>query len=116
MYNKSDVLEIIAKTKKIEETNLIIDSSKFTSKAFFLYNQYLKVADFKKFFTDEALILLENCINNFKASQNCFLCSTEFSLKDNIKICCDCFKIYHYKCTELTFNKISTKIWKCKTC
>jgi hypothetical protein len=72
LYNKSDVLEIIAKTKKIEETNLIIDSSKFTSKAFFLYNQYLKVTDFKKLFTDDALILLENCINHSNSSQNFF--------------------------------------------
>ncbi len=114
LINKSDVLEIIGKTKKIEETNLIIDSSKLTSKAFFLYNQYLKVTDFKKLFTDDALILLENCINHFKSSQTCFLCTKEFGLKDNIKICCDCFKIYHYKCTELKL--ISTKIWKCKTC
>ena len=53
MYNKSDVLEIIAKTKKIEETNLIIDSSNLTNKVFFIYNQYLKVNDFKKLFTDD---------------------------------------------------------------
>jgi hypothetical protein len=51
--------------------------------------------------TDDAIILLENCIILFKSSQNCFSCSKEFGLNDNIKICCDCFKIYHYKFTEL---------------
>jgi hypothetical protein len=55
--------------------------------------QRFRVVVFKKKFT---------YANTFRLHKMFFLCSTEFSIKDNIKICCDCFKIYHYKCTELT--------------
>ena len=58
--------------------------------------QRFRVAFLKKHLPMQ--ILLENSVNHFKMTQNIFVCTTEFSLKDNIKICCDCFKIYHYKC------------------
>ena len=51
LINKFGILEIIGrlKQKKIEETNLIIDSSNLTNKVFIIYNQYLKVNDFKNY-------------------------------------------------------------------
>jgi hypothetical protein len=107
--NKELIMEILAKKSKVEENNIIIDSSLLSVESFFNYYQFLKDSlDFINLFSEDSYKQLLSLIGQYLKDQNCVKC--EAIIKEAYKLCYDCKKIYHEKCV----TSKSVKKWFCK--
>ena len=130
-----------AKKAKIETTSLLIsylnevttksfDSISTTSSQFIdediikvrpfshqAYSLDLKLTsqgvDFREYFTNDALILLENNYNLSETNSICHKCSN-LTILDNCLCCEKCFKCYHLECYKRKF--MPKKAWYCSSC
>ena len=104
---------ILNRSLLIDE-DIIVLFTDLRPQSYFIYNQFLKTnCIFKSYFTEDGFKQFESIINSYKCNQTCKKCSVLLNEKDNIKICCDCFLLYHFVCSD----KIkSSKKWKCTNC
>ena len=97
MESKSKSNSIVNKEELVAEEDLVICS--MTGRSLFLYNQYFKSSiKFKTVFTQDGYFMFETLINSFKTNNKCFGCSKDLILKDNLKTCSVCYKLFHFLC------------------
>ena len=65
------------------------------------------------YFDEDALINLENTIFDYKSKLSCVKCLKNFTKTDDIKICSNCFKSFHFSCAANCKSK--TSLWQCCT-
>ena len=117
IVNKLRIKEIILGTLIIEESNLIVDPSLFTSKTYSIYDNYFKSSkEFRNFFNDDAFLLFEDVMKRFVLSKECVKidCKLNFDVTSVVKVCYLCYETYHIACTEGNANNKKFKCSKCK--
>lgn len=107
--DKTKVPDTMAKKSKIDESDVIVNPSIFSAKAFFFYSQYTTLQNqLLSYMTEDGLKMLKNVIDCFRRVQKCPVCAIECGLTQKIKVCSECWKVYHFCCIEA-----SAAVWKC---
>jgi hypothetical protein len=110
--NKSNIKDIFTGKLKVDESNLLVDISLITSKSYFIFKQFLSDSiEFQNFFSDDGKLLLVNTFSIFPVDKSCKKCNINFISDKNIRICYECYNIYHISAPikKLTKNIIVVK-------
>jgi hypothetical protein len=106
LLNKSNLKDIFTGQLKVGESNLVVDVSQITLKSYFIFKQFLfESIDFQNFFSEDGKLALINTFSIYPMDKSCKKCNTKFTSDKHIRICYECYNIYHISCTDKKSNK-----------